>query len=108
VTIKEQQQAIREAAEHELCETLGYWYGIKRVDIENAVGLLFGKLTEQGAVFKVDTLPDAPPSRVSKAHDDARPDVPFAEGALAQRRLMRQEGFTATAPLIAKSEKEAD
>ena len=49
----EKQKLIREAAEHELCETLGYWYGIKRVDIENAVGLLLGKLTEKGAVLIV-------------------------------------------------------
>ena len=47
----EKQKLIREAAEHELCETLGYWYDIKRVDIENAVGLLLGKLTEKGAVL---------------------------------------------------------
>ena len=52
MTIEEQQEAIREAAEYELCETLGYWYDIKRVDIENAVGLLFGKLTEKGAVLR--------------------------------------------------------
>ena len=96
----EKQKLIREAAEYELCETLGYWYDIKRVDIENAVGLLLGKLTEKGAVLKVDTLPNVPGPRMSKTHDDARPDVPFAEGALAQRRLMRQEGFTRTAPLI--------
>lgn len=54
MTIDERRQAIREAAEHELCETLGYWYDIKRLDIENAVGRLFGKLTENGAVLKTD------------------------------------------------------
>ena len=51
MTIGERQEAIREAAEHELCETLGYWYDIKRVDIENAVGLLLGKLTGKGTVL---------------------------------------------------------
>lgn len=56
---------------------------------------------DHGAVLKVDTLPNAPPPRMSKAHDDARPDIPFAEGALAQRKLMKREGYTRTAPLIA-------